>query len=188
MAMPVAQRMTADEFLATTFDERWVELIDGEVVVNEPRLPHGLVSTELVFLLRSWTGGGAGRGMVVVPIDVRLDDRNVYAPDILWYCATRAPAVDGPWPYPLPDLAIEIRSPSTWRYDVGVKKAVYERTGLPELWLVDTEARAVLVFRRSRPGAATFDVALEVGADALLASPLLPGFAVAPVRLFAAQG
>jgi len=186
MAMTVAQRMTADEFLATTFDERWVELIDGEVVVNEPRLPHGLVSTELIVALRAWTDAADDRGMVVVPIDVRLDDRNVYAPDILWYGGARAPAADAPWPYPLPDLAIEIRSPSTWRYDVGIKKAVYERLGLPELWLVDTEARAVLVFRRSTARAASFDVALEIAGDAPLQSPLLPGFAPPAARLFTA--
>ena len=53
----------------------------------------------------------------------------------------------------LPDLAIEIRSPSTWRYDIGAKKSVYEREGLPELWLVDGDANVVLVFRRSAPGA-----------------------------------
>ena len=50
----------------------------------------------------------------------------------------------------MPDLAVEVRSPSTWRYDVGAKKDGYERHGLPELWLVDTEARSVLVYRRAR--------------------------------------
>ena len=82
-------------------------------------------------------------------------------PDLLWYRAGRAPAIDADPPYPLPDLAIEIRSPSTWRYDIGTKKSVYERDGLPELWLVDGDAASLLVFRRSTPRAATFDVALE---------------------------
>lgn len=186
MAMTVAQRMTADEYLATEFDQR-VELIGGEVVVNQPRLTHGLVSTELIVVLRAWTDAAEGRGMVVVPIDVRLDDRNVYAPDILWYSAARAPATDGPWPYPVPDLAIEIRSPSTWCYDVGIKKSTYEREGLPELWLVDTEMRSVLVFRRSAKSATAFDVALELDRDARHESPLLPGFAVAVDAIFPAS-
>lgn len=185
MAMTVAQRMTADEYLATEFDQR-VELIGGEVVVNQPRLTHGLVSTELIVVLRAWTDASDGRGMVVVPIDVRLDDRNVYAPDILWYSTPRAPATDAPWPYPVPDLAIEIRSPSTWRYDVGIKKSTYEREGLPELWLVDTEERSVLVFRRSTESATSFDVALELDGDASLDSPLLPGFGVAVDSIFPA--
>jgi Uma2 family endonuclease len=86
----------------------------------------------------------------------------------------------------VPDLAIEIRSPSTWRYDVGIKKSTYEREGLPELWLVDTEERSVLVFRRSTESATSFDVALELDGDASLDSPLLPGFGVAVDSIFPA--
>ena len=44
----------------------------------------------------------------------------------------------------MPDIAVEVRSPSTWRYDIGAKKSGYERRGLPELWLVDTRADEVL--------------------------------------------
>jgi len=47
----------------------------------------------------------------------------------------------------------EVRSASTSRYDIGAKKAAHERAGLPELWLVDTAADEVLVFRRSSPQA-----------------------------------
>jgi Uma2 family endonuclease len=78
-----------------------------------------------------------------------------------------------------------VRSPSTWRYDIGAKKAAYERHGLHELWLVDTAADAVLVFRRS-PESPTFDISLELTADDELASPLLPGFALSPRTLFPA--
>ena len=41
---------------------------------------------------------------------------------------------------------------------MGTKKSVYEREGLPELWLVDTDAGVLLVFRRSTPKAPSFDV------------------------------
>ncbi len=84
----------------------------------------------------------------------------------------------------MPDLAAEVRSPSTWRYDIGAKKAGYERHGLPELWLVDTAAEEVLVFRRSSPGATAFDVALELDRSQRLESPLLPGFGLDPAELF----
>jgi hypothetical protein len=33
-------------------------------------------------------------------------------------------------PSPLPQLAAEVRSPSTWRYDIGAMNAGYERDGL----------------------------------------------------------
>ena len=79
---------------------------------------------------------------------------------------------------------MEIRSPSTWRYDVGRKKSVYEAQGVAEVWLVDDAAEVILVFRRSTPAQPTYDVALELATSDALASPLLPGFALALARLF----
>jgi Uma2 family endonuclease len=151
------------------------------IVVNEARLPHALLSMRLIRTLDDWIRARDGRGLMTIPIDVGVDRYNVYAPDLLWYRAADAPARDAPWPYPLPDLAIEIRSPSTWRYDIGAKKSAHEREGLPELWLVDGDASVVLVFRRSAPEASSFGVALELDRSASL---LLPGFALDVGALF----
>jgi len=188
-AMPVAQRMTADEFLALPERhdaQRW-ELVDGEVIVNEPTWLHGTAFTRLLVAVDNWSQAGAHRGRVSPAIDVRLDDRNVFAPDLLWYSEGHVPALHDPPPYGMPALAIEIRSPSTWAYDVGAKKASYERHGLKELWLVDTPAEQVLVFRRSQRDSASFDLAFELGPEDFLSSPLLPDFALALTELFAAD-
>ncbi len=185
-AVPVAQRMTADEFLARPFEEgpRWQELVDGEIVVSQPTARHNRVQGNLFAALHIWARGGEARGQVFIPLDVKLDDLNVFAPDISWYGASNPVDEDAQPPYPLPDLAIEVRSPSTWRYDIGAKKASYERHGLPELWLVDTPADQVLIFRRSRAAAERFDVALELGRGDALGSSLLPGFALGLDELF----
>jgi len=53
--------------------------------------------------------------------------------------------------------------------------------------LVDTAADAVLVFRRSAPAGPQFDVSAELSAGETLASPLLPGFALAVGEIFAAD-
>jgi hypothetical protein len=45
-------------------------------------------------------------------------------------------------------------------------------------------AETVLVFRRSAPDVATFDVALELGRGETLTSPQLPGFELALDDLF----
>ncbi len=185
-AMQVQQRMSAGEFLARPFSEdlRGQELVDGELVVSEPTALHNLAQGKLFYALTSWTRESEHRGSVFIPLDVKLDELNVFAPDISWYAAARAIDVHSPPPYPRPDLAIEVRSASTWRYDIGAKKSTYERHGLPELWLVDTAAAEVLAFRRSRPPVSRFDVALELGRGEALESPLLPGFAVALDELF----
>jgi Uma2 family endonuclease len=89
------------------------------------------------------------------------------------------------YPEQVPDLCVEIRSASTWRYDVGAKKRVYEEGGLAELWLVDDAAETVLVYRRSKADVPIFDVALELGRGEVLGSPMLPGFALSIDELFA---
>ncbi len=185
-AMTVAQRMTAQEYMALP-EERWAQLVEGELVVSQARKLHQKLLGDLYVTLRAWTGAGDGRGEAVLPIDVSLDDVNVYAPDVLWYRSGRDLPPPDVRPQPLPDIAVEIRSPSTWRYDVGAKKAAYERHGLPELWLVDTAASEILVFRRSTPRAAVFDVSLELAAGDTLTSPLLPGFALPVADVFAAR-
>jgi Uma2 family endonuclease len=183
-SMQVAQSMTADEYLAMDLEGQRTQLIDGEIVMSEPTMLHQVLHGRLFRALDGWVHGGERRGLVVSPLDVRLDDQNVYAPDLLWYSAMRTPPIHAPRPYPLPDLAIEIRSPSTWRYDIGAKKSGYERRGLSELWLVDGEAGVLLVFRRRTPETPRFDIALELDIRATLASPLLDGFALDVGELF----
>ena len=184
-AMQVAQRMTADEYLAVPYDGIRTMLVEGEVILNQPGLTHQLVLAELFVVLHSWATAAPRHGLVTWPIDVKIDDRNVFGPDLLWYSDGRMPQRDDERPYPLPDLAVEVRSPSTWRYDIGDKKAAYERASLPELWLVDTTADEVFVFRRSAPAAARFDVSLQLDASDALTSPQLPGFSLALSSLFA---
>ena len=180
----VAQRMTADEYLAMPFDERRTQLVEGEVIVQEPRPLHQFVLTDLVQSLTNWTTTEPRRGRVTLPLDVKIDERNVFGPDLLWYAKGRVPERHGRRPSPLPNLAVEVRSPSTWRYDIGAKKSAYERAGLSELWLVDTAASEVLIFRRSSPRAPAFDVSLELAAGDELTSPQLPGFSLALASLF----
>jgi Uma2 family endonuclease len=185
-AMPATQRITADEYLALPYSEerRWVQLVEGELIVDLPLLLHQAVKGELDYALRSWAKGAEGRGLVTAPIDIKVDDYNVFGPDLLWYAADAAPSIHDVRPYPVPRLAVEVRSPSTWRYDIGPKKSAYERAGLRELWLVDTAASEVLIFRRSVPEAPTFDVALELERDHTLTSPQLDGFELPLVELF----
>ncbi|MDQ3646973.1 MAG: Uma2 family endonuclease [Actinomycetota bacterium] len=184
--MPVAERMTAEKFLAlpATDRTRFASLVEGEVVVNDPTALDGEIVEELLFALGSWVRAEPGRGKVAVPRDVKLDDLNVFKPDILWYAEGRVPPRRAPPPYPMPDLAVEVRSPSTWRYDIGAKKAAYERHGLLELWLVDTAAEVVLACRRSAVAVPTFDVAFELGPGDQLESPLLARFSLAVGDLF----
>jgi Uma2 family endonuclease len=182
MALVARHDVTAEEFFAMTWLPPTAQLIDGElVVVNTPRIRHQHVAGELYHRLRLWIAASPGRGYCGIPQDVRINDRNVYAPDVWWCCEDRIPDLDEirlPW---LPDLAVEVLSPSTRRYDLGVKRERYEETGVPELWIIDPRQGALVpghVLRRSEPKAPTFDLDLRLSLGDELTSPQLSGFAV----------
>ena len=72
-AMAIGARMSADEYLA--LGETWprTELIEGEVVLSAPKLLHQVVCGELELALRLWVGSHLEHGLVVRPLDVKLD-------------------------------------------------------------------------------------------------------------------
>lgn len=109
-AVPVTERMTAEQFLALPErpeGSRRLDLVDGEVVVSEPRWRHNVVQRGLLFAIEAWTRTQPGRGTAGLPLDVKLDDRNVYEPDVVWYAEGREPGLEQ-FPFALPDLAVEV--------------------------------------------------------------------------------
>jgi Uma2 family endonuclease len=176
--------MTAEEYLAVRVHGEFTELVDGVVVVDDPRLLHNLPQVEILTELTNWCRAAPGRGFASTPTDVVIDEHNVFSPDVLWVSKERIPQLYELRMEGLPNLAVEVRSPSTWRYDIGKKRAAYERAGLPELWLVDTASRTVLVCRRATKDSPSFDVELELSEGDELTSPQLPGFSLPVERVF----
>ena len=183
--MAIAGRLTADEYLAL---DEWLlhfELIDGEVVEDSPTVLHQHVLDELSsFRLRDWGQATPGRGQHGISVVVKVDDHNVYEPDVWWFCEDRKPGVGNFYLPGLPDLVVDVLSPSSRTYDLGIKRARYEQHGLPELWVIDPDAVTATLWRRSEPGALSFDVTVKVERDDRLASPQMPGFEVKLADLF----
>ncbi len=178
-------RMTVDEFFVATEGLSKAQLIDGElVVVDSPAARHHRIILWLSYLHLTFAQGHPGAGHLGMDSDVPIGDHNVYVPDLYWVPDDQRLADDqSRFPSP-PPLVVEVRSPSTWRYDIGTKLRHYETSGVAEVWLVDTAADVVLVYRRSGPEIPTFDIALELTADDTLTTPLVPGWDVDLGELF----
>lgn len=182
--MSLATGLTAEQFLARDDWPRGSQLISGEVIVNQPALPHQLILGTLYARLLAWAEAEPARGLPGLSVDLRMGPTDVYAPDLWWVSEEHRPPPGAKALSGLPDLVVEVRSPSTWRFDVGVKRAMYESGGVGELWLVDTDSHSVLVYRRSSPSAAGFDEALELAEHQNLTSAQLPGFSLPVESLF----
>lgn len=184
MAVKAAHLLTADEFFALPGELRYTELIDGEIVVNEPLPRHQRIVGWIYYRLMAFVEDNPGIGEPGLPVDTPIDDYNVFGPDVWWTKPEHILARDAKRADGVPDLVVEVRSPNTWRYDIGPKKDHYEVAGLPELWLVDTESDTVTVHRRSSPDSRTFDGSFVIGAGEILTTPIIPGFELDLTVLF----
>lgn len=127
------------------------EILDGRLYVTAaPRMNHQRVSRDLCALMQG-IARERGLGEVVGPVTIHVHDEMVFEPDLVFIRADRLQIADPEGDvHGVPDLAIEILSPSTRAYDRNLKRKHYMESGLPELWLVDIDARTVEVWR---PGA-----------------------------------
>jgi Uma2 family endonuclease len=176
---------STEQYFDQEITPRHSQLVDGEMVVDVPTEGHRVVVSRVLQALNEWAGAVDGRGEATVGMNLLIDERNVFSPDIAYLGGDRVlpdgiQHIDG-----TPDLAVEVRSLSTWCFNVGPKLRSYERLGLPELWLVDSPVASILVFRRSDPQVSEFDVALEITRGELLTSPLLRRFELPVDDIFA---
>jgi Uma2 family endonuclease len=175
--------LSIEEFLAGEWPPT-TQLIDGEAVMHDPTFGHNEIVLRLAWALRDWMRATSTTGRVGTGGNWTVAAGQVFKPDVWWAAEGAVPDLDAVRSDSPPTLAVEVRSPGTWRYDVGRKRQVYEQVGVAELWLVDTPARSVVVHRRSAPGVAVFDITDEAGPGEVLTTPLLAGFTLAVDTLF----
>jgi Uma2 family endonuclease len=180
-ALPAPCRWTYADLVALPDDQLRHELIDGEHVVSpSPNTAHQQVSKRLFLALNRHAEKHALGEVLFAPFDIKLSLLTVLVPDLVYFTADRfARVVNEKHATAAPDLVVEILSPGTRRRDKGRKRAIYDREGVQEYWIVDPEARAITALRRPRVDAGLTDVTtLTSGAGATLNSPLFPGLRI----------
>ena len=141
-------RATYEDYLNTPDDTRH-ELLDGELVmVPSPGTTHQRIVMRIAMALQPYVKRMALSEIFVAPFDVVLwdgDEANVVEPDLLFVSTERAGIITEANVQGAPDLAVEIRSPSTADRDLMVKRRLYAEHGVREYWLVDPDAMTVTV-------------------------------------------
>jgi len=177
-AAPLAARW--ESFLALDDDDPR-ELIDGRLVeVEVPTELHEWVVACLVASLFAWgrTNGGMALGS---GYKVRVDDERGVMPDVQFYRKGRVPSAARGLEPRVPDLVVEVVSPSSRQYDRVIKLRWYAQIGAPEYWLVDPEAGTV---ERLVLAADGYQIAEALTGDAQFAPPSFPGLSIALAELF----
>ncbi|MEQ1868908.1 MAG: Uma2 family endonuclease [Vicinamibacterales bacterium] len=182
-AVPV--KLTHDDFVHFPADGLRHELIDGaHFVTPAPDTRHQTISMNLIVVMGGWLDTHPIGRLYHAPFDVRFSDVDVVVPDLLYLSNERRGAiVTATHVRGVPELVIEIGSPSTRQRDKTIKRQLYERSGVAEFWFVDPDIDVVRVYRRDRKGfAPAFELSYQ--ADDILSTPLLPGFDAPLTRVF----
>ena len=131
--LPWGRPLTVQDLETMPDDGHRYELIDGTLIVTPaPSWPHQGVQVRLTTWL--YERCPADLRVVAAPFEVQLAMDTAVQPDLI---VTRfADLTRKNLPVP-PLLAVEIRSPSTALIDRNLKRATYERFGIPSYWLVD---------------------------------------------------
>lgn len=157
------------------------ELIDGTVTREpSPSVRHQRVSRRLMSILVTYFGEVDPHGEVFsAPLNVFLSEYTVVQPD-LFYLPSSRPAVRTPVDA-LPELAIEITSPSTSKTDRIRKPASYLEAGIPHYWIVDPD-NDFIQCHELRNGHYAIILAIDEGA---FSHPSFPGLTFDVTELFA---
>jgi Uma2 family endonuclease len=138
------RRLTREDYLGFPDDQRY-EIIEGVLyVAPRARPPHQVAANRFTYALTGHVEGG-GLGIVVPDADLIVDAESTYvAPDIMVFLGENAIGVISPDMIDaIPDLIVEVLSPSSVDYDRQVKRRTYERRRVPHYWIVDVEDRLV---------------------------------------------
>ena len=125
-------------------EEMWEELIDGQIVAMSPAATnHIRVASKIYYIFERYLEGKKCEPFAD-GVTVYLNEKDHFVPDCMVVCDQSKVKSDGI--HGAPDLVVEVLSPSTARRDKGYKKDVYESSGVPEYWIVDTMNKSVEVY------------------------------------------
>jgi Uma2 family endonuclease len=165
---------TIEEFWSLPESVLPVEYVNGEIIMAPTPTPLHQITIANVF--RALDGhvmkNRLGK-LALSPLDVVLPTGEVVQPDIFLLTAEQwGRALNKERVSDVPSFAVEILSPGTAAHDRVTKRAIYEKNGVREYWIVDAKKRSIaqLVLRKKRY------VVKELGAEDVLKSAVLEGF------------
>ena len=180
---PTPGTATAVDLEAVNTREQGIfELVDGVLVAKPMGKLESMLAGAILALLREFVLAH-NLGIVTAPDGmIRLGPKTFRVPDVAFIAWARIP--DGPLTEEslanvVPDLAIEVLSPSNTKSEMAKKRREYFAAGVRLVWEVDLPSRTVAVFKVPRRST-------RLDATMTLEAPeILPGFRLPISDLFA---
>ena len=168
------KRATEDDLRATPQDGQKYELVDGQIRVSPTGARHSRICVNLTIALATFVRARKLGEVLDSGVGFRLPDGNVRSPDASFTAAHRLtdhPLTDD-FSEVVPDLAVEVLSPSERPRHVLDKVGEYLEAGVRLVWVIDPRKAKAVVYR------SLSDVTEVMADDDLDGEDVLPGFRV----------
>jgi Uma2 family endonuclease len=182
-SQPAPGQWTYEDYLNLPDDGRRYEIIGGVLyVTNAPDYDHQFTLMEIAFQLKLFTTDNKLGVVLTAPFEVHLAERTrPVQPDVLFIKSDKQPAPGAKFFEGVPDLIVEVLSPSTTRTDQSIKFSAYEQAGVPEYWIANPKTRSVEVFTLS---GGEYALVNEFIGDEVIESAVLAGLFITTSTLF----
>jgi len=182
---PQPGQWTYDDYLRLPDDEQRYEIIHGVLyMTNAPTYDHQFAVSELHLQIGALVKQKKLGIVLTAPFEIHLSKTiKPVQPDVFFIAADKQPKAGDKYFEGVPDLMIEVISPSSIRTDRYIKFAAYEQVGVREYWLVDPKTRFVEIHRWSLD---THEYILQnyVGTGEKIQSSVLPDLVIAVDSIF----
>jgi Uma2 family endonuclease len=181
--VPATYRLTFEDWLRFPDDGKLYEILGGELFASPPpTLRHQRIGRKLLRFIDRYLEESSRGEIFYSQTGVRLSEEDVVEPDLVVVLSEHSDrAGDDAYIAGAPDLVVEILSPGTAGRDLRGKRTLYERSGVPEYWIVDPVSATIQVL--ALVGDAYREAALYRRGDTLV-SPLLPGLEIPVAQIF----
>jgi Uma2 family endonuclease len=184
---PLQGDWTYEDYLRLPDDGQRYEVIRGFLYVTAaPTYKHQYVAGRFNRQVDAFVEDHRLGVVLMAPFDILLPFGigTPVEPDVVFFRAGNEPHWEAKNFQGVPDLVAEVLSPKTRHRDQKVKLEAYRDAGVPEYWMLDPDARRVVVLAlRER----TYTELCRGGIGEEVWSSVLPGFRLKVVSLFPAS-
>jgi Uma2 family endonuclease len=149
----IEKLLTYQEYRALEFDEDdnfQYELLNGMLMrKSSPTIQHQRIVGNIYFQFRLFAQQKKIGEAFIAPLDVVLNETNAPQPDVIFVGKENTAILNEEEQViiGIPDILVEVISPGSVKNDRFDKKEIYEKTGVPEYWVIDPSNRSIEVLQ-----------------------------------------
>ena len=124
------------------------QLINGALVMSPaPKANHQRVLLDIATQIRNFLVLNNIGIIIIAPMDVHLDEENIYQPDLLFISKNNKHCKIKDWVYGAPDIIFEVLSEFNSYNDTGEKFRMYEQYGVREYFIIDPNNKEATFYK-----------------------------------------